>query len=316
MAHSRGLTSVTYYDDLGHEWLEIRRSTASFRVPGYGYASHLVRLIISEQLFFWLEAVGQCVKSGSLRLADATAICPSLVQPVLDNLSGSHDICIGRGVVDKHNRNHPTAFLERAFASNAYLTLPDYRFRSFECSLWIDSRLGPCCDACSREPTCTAVCTVHHHQHPTGSSADHCAEHQPLDLSIRTPAPFNTIVYSAGQRLLSNQSHSSCPIVVSQLSSGGTVHNIQRSSSSSVERFQRSCLPTSRTADAQHEDYRLAKDAGRCMALRSAALEAAQLETRDAHIAQQTQQAQPIAQNAPSIDQTPQVFKQEIDDSP
>ena len=45
---------------------KIRPRSASYAVPHFGYRSHLFRLLISQDLGYWLEVLGDCISWGSL----------------------------------------------------------------------------------------------------------------------------------------------------------------------------------------------------------------------------------------------------------
>ena len=148
MVRSDGLESIEYADDRGDAWLEIRPpSSASFRVPFYGYRTHLIRLVVDGHLTYWLEVLGHCVRSGTFRSLTSDGIDPNLVKPI-----GSATVCHGRGnVLNQVHQFHPKAALEHGLAGRNYFTLPDYRYRSCDCLRLIDSRSGATqCAACLR----------------------------------------------------------------------------------------------------------------------------------------------------------------------
>lgn len=93
LVEARGLTQFAYRDDRGGEWMEIRPSTATFRVPFYGYRTHLLRMIVDQHMSYWLEAVGHCVRSGSLRSVHSSSLDPAVVIPLLDSLNGGLCVC-------------------------------------------------------------------------------------------------------------------------------------------------------------------------------------------------------------------------------
>lgn len=146
-----GLSFVEYSDDRGDLWMEIRPpSVTSFRVPFYGYRTHLMRLVIDHNLSYWLEVLGHCVRNGTFQSLTSGGIDPTLVKPLIDLLSGGATVCQGRGSVLKRvHQFHPKVAFEQGMASQNYFTLPDYRYRSFDCLRLIDSRSGATqCSAC------------------------------------------------------------------------------------------------------------------------------------------------------------------------
>ena len=143
MVNSQGLGSFEYSDDRGESWMEIRPPpAATIQVPIYGYRTHLMRLIVNSHLDYWMEALGQCVNSGSfLSLVDG-GLDVSRVKTVLGLMAGGVSLCQGRDEVQAASASEETAFL---------FTLPDCcRFRSYNCSRLVDSRIGQTqCLACS-----------------------------------------------------------------------------------------------------------------------------------------------------------------------
>ena len=94
MVESRGLMHFHYYDTHGGKWTEIRPSTATFRVPFFAYTTNLVRMIVDQHLSFWLEAVGHCVRSGSLRSLHAPpSLDRTLTIALLDAVDGALCVC-------------------------------------------------------------------------------------------------------------------------------------------------------------------------------------------------------------------------------
>lgn len=153
MVRSSGLSSLEYSDDRGDVWLEIRPpASAAFRVPFYGYRTHLIRLIIDRHLSYWLEVLGHCIRSGTFRSLTSGGIDPSLVKPLLDLISGGATVCHGRGSVLKRvHQFSPRAALEQGLAGRNYFTLPDYRYRSYDCLRLVDTRSGVTqCSSCSK----------------------------------------------------------------------------------------------------------------------------------------------------------------------
>lgn len=157
----RGLTSFEYSDAWGERWMEIRpRPSATFRVPFYGYQTHPLRLIVNQHLSYWLEAMGHCIRSGTFRRStiNATAIHPQFdvytVQSVLHLLAGGANIC--KGVhSDDSSLMHPHHQQMAAIDDN-YLTLPDYRYRSYHCYWLVDASPGSGQTQC---PSCLSIST-------------------------------------------------------------------------------------------------------------------------------------------------------------
>ena len=142
MAHSRGLGSFEYSDDRGNSWMEIRPPpAATVQIPFYGYRTHLMRLIVDQHLHFWLEALGQCIYSGSFVLLPfAGSLDVGVVHAVLDMLAGGVSLCQGRDSV------HSSSTSDETFL----FTLPDCRYRSYNCSRLVEGRTGQTqCSACS-----------------------------------------------------------------------------------------------------------------------------------------------------------------------
>ena len=98
MAHSNGLSSFEYSDDRGEDWMEIRPPpAATIQVPFYGYRTHSMRLIVNCHLDYWLEALGQCVRSGSFQSETTGGLDISAAQAVLDLLAdGTSTLCQSR----------------------------------------------------------------------------------------------------------------------------------------------------------------------------------------------------------------------------
>jgi len=97
MVHLRGLSNFEYKDDRGESWMEIRPPPAAMiQVPFFGYRTHSMRLIVSRQLDYWMEALGQCIRWGSFRsLSMVDGLDASEVKAVLDLLSGGATLCYG-----------------------------------------------------------------------------------------------------------------------------------------------------------------------------------------------------------------------------
>ena len=229
MARSRSLQALTYCDDEGIQWLEIRSATAPCRVPFHGYRTHLVRLIVDHNLNYWIEAVGRCVRSGSFRPTtispDHITVDPELAAPILDAVAGGFIVCQGRGSVLKRvGQFHPKSVVQYAAAERMSFTLPDYRYRSFECSYWIDSRTGPRCEACRASYRRPTDISQHHLAAVTGTASDaasfspRSSPGEPLNLSLHTPQDLDempglqpiTVLYLAGQNLLHETEETSC----------------------------------------------------------------------------------------------------------
>lgn len=155
VARQRGLAWMQYADDHGDVWLEIRPPAASaFRVPLYGYRTHLVRLLVDRQFTYWLEAIGHCVRSGTLRSATSGSEPDAgQVDQLLDLLAGGAVVCQGRGSVLKRvHQFHPKAAIEQGIAGSNFFTLPDYRYRAYDCARLVDAHSGTQCAACLRPP--------------------------------------------------------------------------------------------------------------------------------------------------------------------
>ena len=136
MTQMRGLSGFEYSDDQGGCWMEIRPPpTETIKIPFHGYRTHLMRLIIDHHFNYWLEALGQCVRSGSFLSSGNLDV--KAVQAVLDLLAGGVTLCQGRG--------SQTSVVDEKFL----FTLPDCRYRSYDCSRLVDGRSGQKqCQAC------------------------------------------------------------------------------------------------------------------------------------------------------------------------
>ena len=152
IARARGLLTLTVQDDGGHEWVEIRHSVASYRVPKHGYPTHLSRLIVDSSLQYFLEVLGHCVQNGSLLYKDKSyCLNYSEVTSVLSAVSGEYVVCAGiEHLSDRTADLHMKTVQELGHADNMYATLPDLRYRHIECHKWIDNRFGPNCPACKQ----------------------------------------------------------------------------------------------------------------------------------------------------------------------
>lgn len=150
LARSKGLVVMTAKDDCGNEWVDIREAMATYRVPKYGYPTHLSRLIVDCSLQFFIEVLGHCVRKGSLLCKNApNTLDYSEAASILSALGGGHVVCSGVDTVPYWDSSlHMRTIQEISNAEHKYVTQPDNRYRSLECSLWIDRRMGPSCSAC------------------------------------------------------------------------------------------------------------------------------------------------------------------------
>lgn len=97
MANSNGLSILHCNDGRGESWMEIRPPTAAtIQVPFYGYRTHFMRLIVNCQLNYWMEALGQCVRSGSFHLLANGRLDVSEIKVVFELLGGGATLCKGR----------------------------------------------------------------------------------------------------------------------------------------------------------------------------------------------------------------------------
>ena len=174
LARNRGMITLTMRDDSGNEWLEVRPSAASYRVPNHGYPTHLARLIVDASLEYYLEVLGHCVRRGSLLHKDAANnFNYSEAVSVICSLSGGHVVCSGiESMYYRVSSLHMRTVLEIGQAENMYVTLPDYRYRSNDCLIWIERNFGPRCPACKEaasgypsKPMDLRCPTSHHSQH-------------------------------------------------------------------------------------------------------------------------------------------------------
>ena len=150
LARSKGLLALTAKDDCGNEWVDIREAVASYREPKYGYPTHLSRLIVDSSLQYFVEVLGICVKKGSLLCEDASNnLNYSEIGSILSAFGETHIVCAGiDSVSDWVSDLHMRAIQEMGNAENKFATQPDQRYRSVDCSMWIDRRIGQCCPAC------------------------------------------------------------------------------------------------------------------------------------------------------------------------
>lgn len=150
LARAKGLLTVSMKDEGGSEWVEIRQSVAFYRVPNHGYPTHLSRIVVDSSLQYYLEVLGHCVQKGSLIFKDASySFNYNEAASILDDLSGGYTVCDGIELLsDRVTDLHMKNVQELGHSENMYATLPDQRFRSTDCSIWIDSRIGLKCLAC------------------------------------------------------------------------------------------------------------------------------------------------------------------------
>ncbi|KAI9552136.1 hypothetical protein GHT06_022473 [Daphnia sinensis] len=150
LARAKGLLTVSMKDECGGEWLEIRQSIAFYRVPNHGYPTHLSRIVVDSSLQYYLEVLGHCVQKGSLIFKDASySFNYNEAASILDDLSGGYTVCDGIELLsDRITDLHMKNVQELGHSENMYATLPDQRFRSIDCNIWIDSRIGSKCLAC------------------------------------------------------------------------------------------------------------------------------------------------------------------------
>lgn len=150
LARSQGLLALTAKDERGNEWVDIREPVASYRVPKYGYPTHLTRLIVDSSLQYYVEVLGHCVQKGSLLCENASNnLNYTEIGSILRAFGGGHIVCAGiDSVSDWVSDSNMRAIQELGNAENKFATQPDQRYRSVDCSMWIDRRLGPSCPAC------------------------------------------------------------------------------------------------------------------------------------------------------------------------
>ena len=96
----QGLSSAECSDDLGENWIEIRPPPAAvIQVPFYGYRLNtdpIMRLIVDRHLNYWMEALSQCIRSGTLHSLSSGGLDLSVAQGIIDLLAGGAIICQGR----------------------------------------------------------------------------------------------------------------------------------------------------------------------------------------------------------------------------
>ena len=175
LARSRGLVTLLAKDEYGDEWLEIRSPVATYRVPKYNYPTHLCRLIVDSSLGYFVEVLGHCVRKGSLYKDSTHSLNQTETASILAALEGGHVVCQGIESVYKQVPDlHMKTAQELGLSDDMYLTLPDYRYRSHDCLMWIDRRLGPRCLACCQS---------------TSLSSDDEYSRAPIDLRCNTHHP-------------------------------------------------------------------------------------------------------------------------------
>lgn len=152
-ASGRGFLALTMKDECGHKWMEIRQSVAFFRVPENGYPTHLTRLIVDCGLQYFLEVLGQCVQRGSFFHNDNNhSLNYTEAASVLSAMDGKYVVCAGVKAIANRKADEFGLNVVHEFrtANNTYLSLPDQRFRSNECVIWMDCRLGLKCVPCKQ----------------------------------------------------------------------------------------------------------------------------------------------------------------------
>jgi len=153
LARSKGLICVLMKDDHGHDWLEIRQFATNHSAPRHNYPIHLSRLVVDSSVHYFLEVLGHCVRQGSLIQDAGNGVDYSKAVAILRALDGGFTVCAGIDP-DAFNRLNTDAdedieaVHQICHAEKLQLTLPDNRYRSNECSKWIDNRIGPRCSAC------------------------------------------------------------------------------------------------------------------------------------------------------------------------
>lgn len=158
LVRAKGLIVLNIKDDSGHEWMEIRQSVASYRVPRHGYPTHLSRLIVDSSLHYFLEVLGHCVQNGSLLYNNDGNLNYTEASLVLNAVSGEFIVCTGiEALPDKVIDLNIKTVQELGNAKDMYATHPDFRFRSIECTKWIDYRYGPKCSACKHATSLQTV---------------------------------------------------------------------------------------------------------------------------------------------------------------
>lgn len=165
LARSRGFSTTLVKDGNGDDFLEIRPSIASYHVPKYNYPTHLTRLIVNPILQYFVEVLGRCVRNGTLNKDSNHSWNITEIVSILDALNGDFIVCQG---VKNVAKLRPDLYMKAAqdvdLCDNLYLTLPDYRYRSLDCVLWMDRGLGQRCANCNSYTS--KASDVDFHSHP------------------------------------------------------------------------------------------------------------------------------------------------------
>ena len=160
--------------------------------------------------------------------------------------------------------------MEYGLASKMYFTLPDYRYRSFDCLRLIDSLHGVQCPACQKATPVQHQLDFHH-QHQQQQQQQH-QQHQQQHQSS-TPPPHAPLWMHRSSRTKSmSGSEAADPVDVSDESILPT--DISTSSEPLNLSLQRALPSNGRSYDFRRhdsasdvEDSRLANEAARCMNL-------------------------------------------------
>ena len=151
LARSKGLITILMKDDRGNDWLEVRQFIAGHRVPKHNYPTHLSRLLVNADVHYFLEVLGHCVRQGSLvKDPGNPGLDHSKASALLRALNGGFTVCAG---VERSLSTTDKSVQEICYSENLHLTVPDNRYRSTDCSKWIDNRIGPRCSACLLKKT-------------------------------------------------------------------------------------------------------------------------------------------------------------------
>jgi len=151
LARSKGLITILMKDDRGNDWLEVRQFIAGHRVPKHNYPTHLSRLLVNADVHYFLEVLGHCVRQGSLvKDPGNPGLDHSKASALLRALNGGFTVCAG---VERSLLTTDKSVQEICYSENLHLTVPDNRYRSTDCSKWIDNRIGPRCSACLLKKT-------------------------------------------------------------------------------------------------------------------------------------------------------------------
>ncbi|XP_065569921.1 uncharacterized protein LOC136033168 [Artemia franciscana] len=142
-AHHYHLTSLPYPDEEDNWWLEIRPRSASYAVPHFGYRSHLFRLLISQDLGYWLEVLGDCISWGSLCNHQGDLDVAKL-DSILASMR-SDSVCAGTSEVNTKSRDPNEVRFATAsrLSMGAFISRPDFRFRSFNCARLVPNSKNP-----------------------------------------------------------------------------------------------------------------------------------------------------------------------------